>query len=225
MTSKLRVQTNMTLAARAHLLAIVIATTGETEIAATANGYVRHGGSFHEDGFVPGLEITPVGFPVNPVDVVTWISEDGTELRTLNAHAAVASDEERTIKAVVPRQFQRGTKKLDMDVHKPYWKDRMLGGPSLGRTSFSRGNRRTVTEPLYEITVCGRAVDDDLVAQVVADAIADHFGSGTALAVTGSDEAMTLQGTPLAPIGPIGRTDDGRPQVVVTIPLRLFHRR
>lgn len=224
MTQVLRVQANMTLAARAHLLATVIATTGETEIAATANGYVRHGGSFLEDGFVPGLEITPVGFPTNPVDVITHISADGTELRTANAHPVVAAGD-RTIRALAPRQFQRGTKKVDFAVDRPYWRDRMLGGPSLGRTSFSRGNRRTSTEPLYEITVCGRVVDEDLVAQVMADAIADHFGSGTSLAVLGAAEHMTLQATPLAPIGPLGRNDEGRPTVVVTIPLRLFHRR
>lgn len=219
------IQTEMWLAARRHLLACVLATTGSATFEKTTIGYKRtvmdeDNEGFLVDGFVPGMEITPDEFTANPIDIVTGVT--ATELLTLNTHSAEGSDSDRSLVAKPPRFIQYGTRAVDVPPDRGYWAERWLGGPTRGLTTFSRGNMLVQTEPLYQVTVFGRIIDDDLVVTRSADSIARHFGSGTALAV--GDRFMDVPQTPLAAIGPIGRTDDGRPAQTVTIALRLFHR-
>lgn len=47
---------------RARLLTLVVATTGTTNLEATATGYARPAGSFVTDGFLGGMEVVGAGF-------------------------------------------------------------------------------------------------------------------------------------------------------------------
>ncbi len=214
--------TPMQLAARAHLLETVIATTGSTTLAATANGYTRAAGSFIADGFVPGLEIEREGFSSNVIDIITWVSDDGDEIRTANSHAVQVAGAGRSLIAIPPRAIHYGARKpTDVDVAVPYWHERWLGGPSRSRSTFFRGAPlRTTTDALYEINLYGRVNDEDIAVTRPADAIFGHFNpSSTALDI-GTGEAMTVRTSPLPMIGQPGRDADGRPTIQVTISLR-----
>ena len=217
------IQTDMHLKARAHLASTILATTGLTELAATANGYTRaDDGSFLDDGFVPGFEITPVGFPQNPIDIVKFVTDD--ELVTEKGHTARTADDNRSLTAKPPRAMRYGARKPeDIAVTVPYWWERWLGGPSRGVTSFARDAMRTRTQCLYEVNVFGRVNDEDLVVQRSADAIGRRFGPSTEI-VLPSGYVMTVPATPLAAIGQVGRDPkDGRPRMQVTITLRATH--
>jgi hypothetical protein len=64
----------MQLALRDWAKTLVVATTGVLALAATASGYTRTTGSFVDDGFWPGMEITPAGFIANAPRVITDVS-------------------------------------------------------------------------------------------------------------------------------------------------------
>ena len=59
---------------RAPALALVVCTTGVMSLGATTTGFVRTAGSFVDDGFLRGMEITPAGFPVNTRRIITDVS-------------------------------------------------------------------------------------------------------------------------------------------------------
>lgn len=87
---------------QSHVLATLLATTGVIALSATASGYARATGSFVDDGFVIGMEVTPVGFDANVVDVVTEVS--ALELRTATPHAAEGAASGRLLAAWLPRR-------------------------------------------------------------------------------------------------------------------------
>lgn len=64
---------NAGLALWARALTAVIATTGITNLSATSTGYARDSGSFLDEGFWAGMELTPSGFPQTAVGVVTEV--------------------------------------------------------------------------------------------------------------------------------------------------------
>src|SRR5205085_1547728 len=109
-------QRPMSLAARAHLMSTIIATTGLMTLSSTAKGYARaDGGSFLDDGFVPGLEITPAGFSANEVDVVTHVT--ALQLSTLGSHPVQVAAADRSLIAKPPRAMRFGARKpTDVDV-------------------------------------------------------------------------------------------------------------
>ena len=55
------------IACQTRLLSTVVATTGAIALSATASGYHRAAGSFLDDQFAIGMEITPSGFGANAV--------------------------------------------------------------------------------------------------------------------------------------------------------------
>lgn len=66
--------TDLHLAMRAKLRTLVVVTTGAITLRATATGYERAAGSFYDDGFWPGMEITPAGFATNTPRVIASVT-------------------------------------------------------------------------------------------------------------------------------------------------------
>lgn len=58
------------LAIRNRAATLVVATTGTTTLAATAEGYTRDSGSFLADRFRAGMEVTPAGFPQTAIGII-----------------------------------------------------------------------------------------------------------------------------------------------------------
>lgn len=78
------------LALRNRALSLVVCTTGVTTLAATATGFSRTAGSFVTDGFLPGMEVTPVGYAdTTPavIEAVTALNLTTTTPRTVEAAA------------------------------------------------------------------------------------------------------------------------------------------
>lgn len=90
-------QTNLIL--RARSASLVVATTGAISLSKTAAGYARMSGSFLDDGFEVGMDITPAGFPVNTVEVVTSV---GALTLGTTDHARAAAAGSRSIIAGLP---------------------------------------------------------------------------------------------------------------------------
>jgi hypothetical protein len=88
------------LALRNRALAVSVATTGSTNLSATATGYHRAAGSFVTDGFAVGMEITPVGFTTNTVDILTRVTAADLTTKTARTVEAVAGS--RTISVGLP---------------------------------------------------------------------------------------------------------------------------
>lgn len=89
-------------ALQAHVLATVLASTGHVALAATATGYTRTVGSFVDDGFVIGMEVTPSGFAANAIDVVTDVSP--LTLTTATVHATESVAGARALTARLPQR-------------------------------------------------------------------------------------------------------------------------
>jgi hypothetical protein len=67
-------EVEMQLALRSKAMTLTVATTGTTSLAATASGYTRTTGSFMDDKFATGMEVTPAGFSSNTPRVITAVS-------------------------------------------------------------------------------------------------------------------------------------------------------
>lgn len=89
-----------TLSLRNRALGLVVATTGSTDLSATATGYHRAAGSFVTDGFLPGMEFTPTGFAANTVDIITSVT--ATDIATKYARAVEAVASGRTLSVGLP---------------------------------------------------------------------------------------------------------------------------
>lgn len=88
------------LAFRARASSLVVATTGSTTLSATATGYARASGSFVDDGFVIGQDVTPTGFPQTDVGVITAVSASALTIDGGRTVAVAASG--RTLVSGLP---------------------------------------------------------------------------------------------------------------------------
>lgn len=67
---------------------VVVGTTGVITLSATATGYARTTGSFLTDGFAPGMEVVPTGFPqtargvIKAIDTLTMTIDGGRTVAT-----------------------------------------------------------------------------------------------------------------------------------------------
>lgn len=88
------------LALRNRALALVVATTGVTNLEATATGYRRATGSFIAEGFLVGMEVTPAGFPQTAAGIVTGVT--ATDLQIKNGRAVAADAPGRSLIVGLP---------------------------------------------------------------------------------------------------------------------------
>lgn len=89
--------TAMQLTLRARAVALVVCTTGATDLAASAAGYTRAIGSFFNDGFRVGMEVVPAGFPTNDPGVVEIVTDTLLTIRDGLTAAAVNSGRSLTV--------------------------------------------------------------------------------------------------------------------------------
>lgn len=88
------------LAMRNRALTLVVATTGSTSLASTANGFSRSAGSFVDEHFEIGMEVTPTGFTDNTPGIVEYIS--ATDLYIKGGRSAQASGSGRSLVVGLP---------------------------------------------------------------------------------------------------------------------------
>ena len=175
-------------ALRSRALGLVIATTGLITLEATAKGYKRTTGSFLDDGFVPGMEITPAGFAQNPVDVIDAVT--ATAITTRKAHGAASAAANRSLTVGLPSVcVWEDTSELD-NIGNPT--NRIVGLHYLTE-EFVPGGGGMVTSPqqegmeeealLYVLTWYGVAGYAGGALRTCVDALKERYAIGTTLAV------------------------------------------
>lgn len=109
------------LALRNRALSLVVATTGPTNLSATAAGYHRAAGSFIADGFLNGMEVVPAGFAVNTPRVIQSVTASDITTATAPAVDAVAGG--RTLSVGMPslRAFENVS--LTPESGRPYFEE------------------------------------------------------------------------------------------------------
>lgn len=164
------------LAIRARLLATVVATTGVMTLSATATGYARAAGSFLDDGFAPGMEVTPVGFPTNPVDVITAVT--ALTITTRTPRPAATSAASRSLAVALPRR--RGFDGVTLDPitgHPSLREEFILATSTTLSLGPSSGNDRETGLSVFTLLSPTEYGSDAL--DLTAMAIKARFTSGT----------------------------------------------
>lgn len=91
----------VSLALRNRARTLVVKTTGLTNLEQTATGFKRSAGSFAADGFIVGMEVTPVGFPANVLGSVEAVS--ATDLTVAGGvRTAVVEGPNRSVSVLLP---------------------------------------------------------------------------------------------------------------------------
>ena len=207
-------RTTATLALRARAIDTVVATTGAVQLTATTTGYSRaDGGSFLDDNFHAGQELTPTLFTSNPVDIITSVT--ATTITTKNARAAQAVGT-RTLTVSLPAarawENERFAKPSPI---KPYVEESFVPATSQTITLPANGGQVQQTG-LYVLRVYGLSGYGLAGLNSYVDALLLQFAPGTALTI-GSDVLHVRTDTSVN-AGQIIPLDNGWSVVTITIP-------
>lgn len=201
-----------------RLLTLSVVSTTSATLAATATGYTRASGSFVADLLAKGMESTPVGFPANPVDVITEVT--ATAITTKNAHATATADAGRsfTVRLPLARVFDN----IDPGVPAagiPWVRTEFV--PATNRTDTLAANRGRAEETgVYFVTFHVQAGVGAGALRRYADATLALFASGTLVAA--GSEFVKIPRNPGPYAGQILPGDPGFAYVQVTIPWHAF---
>ena len=168
------------IALRQRAMTVVVATTGAVTLSATLSGYARTIGSFLTDGFAIGMEIQPVGFASNPVDVITGITALTLTVATPRTVEAVAAARSIAVGLPALKAFENQT--LTPIPGRPYLEEeyapstnRLLSFPAKGGTTEETG--------LYLLKWYGLANTGVSAVRRAIDALKALFAPGTAIVV------------------------------------------
>jgi hypothetical protein len=204
-------------ALRLRLLTLTVVSTGETALGATTTGYTRSAGSFVDDGFLPGMEVTPAGFPFSTPAVITAVT--ASQLTTRTALAVAAEAPGRTLSVGVPhaRGFEMRAFAPPPDLA-PYLEEEYVPRPPFRRTAPADGAVldefglwvvRWYGLPGYDVGAIRRCVD----------AVLALYPPG--LTIPAGAHALRVQGGPTTPgpwAGQISRTGS-HAMCPITIPV------
>lgn len=204
------------LAARGRLLTLSVATTGSTTLAATATGYTRSAGSFVDDGFRAGMEVTPSGFTANPVSTITAVT--ASTLTVADARAVQSSDAGRTLSVVLPAGRAWEDIKFSPVSRQPFIIEQYISGPAEMLTLIPSGLVEYL--PQYVVQFVTPDMTGGAAALRYADALLRHFPVG--LTLTATDGAvLRVRGTPAPFASQLLPYGAGAMVVTVTIPFRI----
>jgi hypothetical protein len=203
------------LALRTLAASLSVATTGSATLSATTTGYARASGSFVTDGFVVGMEVTPVGFTELTPCVLTAVS--ALALTVDGGRAAEASGAGRSLTAGLPSL--RAWENVDTPVVQGRWwvDEDYLPGPAgvvtLGPLAEIEG------DPMYVLKVYGRAGMGAAALDKTTNALLSLFAPGKALALSTGD-VLRVRTNPAPYAGQIVQSQYG-PRSTITVPLRI----
>jgi hypothetical protein len=218
-------ETATTLALRNRALAVVVATTGVTSIAATSTGFTRAAGSFVTDGFAVGMELLAAGFATagnNGYKVVTSVSALALGVASLTTMATEAAGGNESLIAGLPegRAFDNVAFDPQSFAGRPYVEEDFLPGPS---GLLGQRNGGLVTETgLYVLKLYGLSGKDVAAIRKTINALKALYAIGTQLTAgahvlhVGTLNAGPTSGGPYA--GQILPQGDGRSVCALTVP-------
>lgn len=212
---------------RGRLLSLAVCSTGLTALSATATGYARTAGSFRADGFVAGMEVTPAGFPVSDVGLITYVSD--RELRIAGGRKVQAAADNRSLTVSLPlvRSWEMmpvtegSVPTADGEVvrGRPYIDEQYLPGPAtLGGIG---PNARHIASPTYLPRVFVPEGYGSAAASKYADAILALYPPTDVIPLNVT-QSIRIRGD-VAPF-PGQSLPDGRgcAGILCTVPLRCF---
>ena len=218
----------MRLALRTRLLGMdPVATTGSISLAATtgASGgtFTRTTGSFLDDGFEPGQEITVTGFGESANNTGTnghvVVSVAALTMQVRSVLATEAASTGRTLAAVLPTRRAWENSEFEPDAGAPYLEEQFIPGPN--RQLTGTGNATLEVDPQYQIQLHIPADVGAWAGDRYLAAILSRFEPGTNMALSNGDTLRVRTNT-----GPFGgqaqRFRTGWITVPITIPLRLY---
>lgn len=215
------------LALRANALAIVVCTTGAATLSATASGYERTAGSFVDDGFHVGMEVTPTGFTQTTPGIVRAVS--ALALNIVGGRTVQTSGSGRTLSVGVPavRVFENleptenGVVLPELIAGRPYVKEEFAPATQRLTTNSPRG----VTEStgLYLLTWAGIANTGMIGIRACADAVLAAFPPARGFALS-DGSTLRVRGDVAPWARQITQGDGGWAKTIITIPWKLTTR-
>jgi hypothetical protein len=207
--------TDIQLAARNHALALVVATTGMMSLSATAMGYARATGSFYADGFWPGMEVVPVGFPQTAPGTITDVTPTTLTIRGGRSVAAAAGARSLTVGLPTRRAWENIA--FTPTTGEPYVEEQYAPGAAAQVTLGPLGEIEA--RPTYFLLV-NLPSDTGLTLGRYTDALARHFAPRTAIALT-SGEVLTVRSDVAPRAGQLQQSATGFAVKPFRIPLRI----
>jgi hypothetical protein len=199
---------------RARLLTLSVATTGSTNLSATATGYARESGSFLTDGFAVGLEVTPTGFPQTARGVITAVSAADLTISGGRTVAAVAGS--RSLAVSLPEWVAWDNVAVVPVAPNPYAEEEYVPATRTVKTFPAIGGR-VEDRGLYVVRWYAKQGFGVAALRKPADAVLALFAPGTTIAVAGANSLKVgLNPGPWA--GAIRSDGGGWSVIVVTIP-------
>lgn len=202
-------------ALRNKLVTLTVATTGALSLAATATGYTRTVGSFLDDNFDLGMEITPAGFATNLPRIVTGVSA-----LTLTVAGAVTPEIAaggRSITAGLPSSRSWENVVYQPTPGVPWVREEYLPGPAAQVTIGPLGEIEAL--PQYAIYVSAPAATGLTVSRY-ADALMRLFAPRTAIPLANGD-VLRVRSDAGPYAGQMQQSQSGFMVKPVTFPLRI----
>lgn len=202
-------------ALRVKLLTLSVVTT-TADITATATGYTRTVGSFLDDGFAPGMEVTGASFGLSANNAAKTIT--GVTALTLTCPGCAAEAEgSRTLTVGLPADRAWENVSLTPTTGDPYVEENYLPGPMEQVTLGPLGELEGL--PTYVVKVYVPIQTGASAARRYVDALFTLFAPRTALTVSGHTVSVRTNPAPYS--GQLLRTDDGFAVIPFTVPLRV----
>jgi hypothetical protein len=207
---------------RTALLGLVVFDTGAANLSVTALGYERAVGSFEDEGFAKGMELTPSGFGVAGNNVVVGAPKVITAVtptrisvnRTLTPEAANV----RRLQVLLPTARAWENREFVPPQGTPWVKEEYLPGPM----SFG-ANKWLLAEPMYVVKVNVPTDTGYLASVAYANAVLVLFKPASAFPMPNGN-TLTVRGDVAPFMGQRLPNADhaGFSVVPVTVPFRCY---
>jgi hypothetical protein len=116
---------------RAYAQTLSVLTTGTTSLGASGNTYTRSSGSFLDDGFKPGLEVSASGFSQGGNNAVTTVKGVSDLALTVSASLITESIQAgREIAVGFPELVAWEGVEFEPQIGRPYFLEQYFPGPS-----------------------------------------------------------------------------------------------
>ena len=211
-----------TLGLRNRLIGLQVCTTGSITLAATTEGYTRAAGSFLDDGFAVGMELTPAGFAANPEGLIDEVSDGEIVLVADDARTEEVAASGRSLTVGLPSR--RAWELIDFEPTpgRLYVTEAFLPDPPVLLSNNPDGGHMEESG-LYVVNVAGLPNQGIIALRRYGKKIKERFSALTQIAA-GSD-TLIVRGRPIAPsASQVTPQETGWAICTITIPWHCFTR-
>jgi hypothetical protein len=202
------------LALRNRLLTTVVATTGSTTLASTVDGFTRTTGSFVDDGFVPGMEVTPFGFTDNSSSILKTVAPTVVTVQDFRLEEPPTPGVSLTVGVPTIRGWINKEIKPDIGA----WRIKEMFQPGAGRVEGLGSFVWIHYHPSYMVTFHGPDNSGALPMMRMMDSILGVFPPMLPLVLAGG-VVLRVRSTVVPFASELLNDENGQAYIVVTVPL------